>query len=227
MAPSVRGRHEASSRSPRSSSSSSLVQLLDQVAQLRAQEVAGRDLAEGHPQRGDLAGQELHVGVRAGVGLAVLLVDHPVAHLLPVLGEQDQRCGVRRLQAEHQGQEDERVVVPAQVDRAPATFQAIQMMHEQRHVDQEPGGAHEARELLGEDAEGVLLHRGSAHQAAAQLARGVQPGPVRSAPRRRRSCASRAVSGPASRACPCRLTPSRSCGRATPRAAGGRAGRRP
>src|SRR6478609_8576335 len=41
-------------------------QVLDvtqQAAELRAEEVAGGDLADRHPQRGDLAGQELHVGV--------------------------------------------------------------------------------------------------------------------------------------------------------------------
>ena len=51
-----------------------LVELLDQVAQLGAQEVAGGDLAQRDPQRGDLAGQELGVGVRPLVRLAVLLV---------------------------------------------------------------------------------------------------------------------------------------------------------
>ena len=214
-----------------------LVQLLDQVAQLGAQEVAGRHLAEGHPQRGDLAGQELHVGVRAGVGLAVLLVDHPVAHLLPVLREQDQRCGVRRLEAEHQGQEDERVVVPAQVARRQDVPEHPEH-HEQRHVDQEPGGAHEAGELLGEDAEGVLLHRGSAHEGAAYLARGVQagePGPLLGLLLPVALASLGALLHDPSRG-PLLLglrllilafTSLRSCGRATPRAAGGRAGRRP
>ena len=103
-----------------------LVELAEQRAQLRAQEVAGGDLADRHPQRGHLAGQELHVGVGPGVGLPVLLGDHPVARLLPVLREQDQRGGVRRLEAEHQGQEDERVVVPAQRPSGASAFQTTQ-----------------------------------------------------------------------------------------------------
>ena len=86
--------------------------------------------------------------------------------LLPVLREQDQRSGVRRLQAEHQRQEDERVVVPAQVARAPAMFQQHPDDDEQRHADQEPRGAHEPRELLGEDAERVRVVRSAAAPAA-------------------------------------------------------------
>src|SRR5690349_4350042 len=94
-----------------------VLDVTEQDAELGPEEVAGGDLADRHPQRGHLAGEELHVGVGAGVGLPVLLADDLVARLLPVLREQDQRCGVRRLQAEDQGQEDERVLVEAQVDR--------------------------------------------------------------------------------------------------------------
>src|SRR5215212_3306184 len=57
-------------------------QVVAQRPQLRAQEVTGGDLANRRPQRSDLAGQELHVGVSAGVGLAVLLGDDLVARLL-------------------------------------------------------------------------------------------------------------------------------------------------
>src|SRR3954462_6065399 len=97
-----------------------LLELLHQRSQLRTDVVAGGDLSEGHPERGHPAGQELHVGVRAGVRGAVLLGDHPVPVLLPVLGEQDQRRGVRRLQAQHQREEDEREgVEPHPVGREP------------------------------------------------------------------------------------------------------------
>ena len=48
------------------------------------------------------------VRARSSLGL------HPVAVGLPVLREQDQRRGVRGLQRERQGQQDERVRVPAQ-----------------------------------------------------------------------------------------------------------------
>src|SRR3954447_6857513 len=93
------------------------VQVGEQRAELGAEEVAGGDLADGHPQRRHLTGQELHVRTGPGVDVAVALVLHPVAGLLPVLGEQNQRSGVRRLQAERQRQEDERVLVEPQVRR--------------------------------------------------------------------------------------------------------------
>src|SRR6478609_3232361 len=155
-------------------------QVLDvtqQAAELRAEEVAGGDLADRHPQRGDLAGQELHVGVGAGVGLAVLLGDHLVALLLAVLGEQDQRGGVGRLQAEHERQEDERELVEAQVcggQHVPADPGG----DKHRHPEQELRGAHVAGERLGEHAERVGVDRRPAHDLAPGLARGVEAGPA-------------------------------------------------
>ena len=92
-----------------------LVEVVEQVAQLGAEEVAGGDLAERDPQRRDLAGEVLRVGDEALGAGPVVLVLHPVAVGLAVLREQDQRGGVRRLQREHQRQEDERVRVEAQV----------------------------------------------------------------------------------------------------------------
>src|SRR6478735_11039878 len=150
-----------------------LLEVAHQRAELGAQEVAGRDLAHRHPQRRHLAGQELHVGVGPRVGLAVLLGDDLVARLLPVLREQDQGSGVRRLQAEHQRQEDERVVVEAQVLRR-QEVPADPDQHEGRHVDQEPRSPHEAGELLREDAEGVGVVRRPPHQGAAGLLGGVE-----------------------------------------------------
>src|SRR6478735_390296 len=114
---------------------SALLEIAEQRAQLGAEEVAG----------GHLADEELHVGVGPAVRLAVLLGDHLVPGLLAVLREQDQRGGVRRLQAQHQGQEDERVVVEPQVLRR-QQVPADPDEHEGGHVDQEPGGAHEPRE---------------------------------------------------------------------------------
>ena len=148
-----------------------LLEVAEQGAQLGAQEVAGGDLADRHPQRGHLAGEELHVGVGAGVGLAVLLGDHLVAGLLPVLREQDQRRGVRRLQAEHQRQEDERVVVEPQASGA-SRFQPTQMT---TNPSCRAGtrGAHEPRELLGEDAERVRVVRRAAHQRRGAVSVGV------------------------------------------------------
>ena len=57
---------------------------------------------------GDLAGEELGVGEVALVAGAVLLERDPVAVVLAVLREQDQRRGVGRLQAEDEREEDER-----------------------------------------------------------------------------------------------------------------------
>src|SRR6478735_4849246 len=143
---------------------SALLEIAEQRAQLGAEEVAG----------GHLADEELHVGVGPAVRLAVLLGDHLVPGLLAVLREQDQRGGVRRLQAQHQGQEDERVVVEPQVLRR-QQVPADPDEHEGGHVDQEPGGAHEPRELLGEDAERVGVVRRPAHQRPPGLLGRVQP----------------------------------------------------
>ena len=139
-----------------------------QRSAFEAEEVAGRDLAHRHPQGRDLARQELHVSVGPRVGLAVLLGQNPVADFLTVLGEQDQRSGVRRLQAEDQRQEDERVGVEAEVVRG-QRVPADPEHDEDRHPHQEPSGAHEARELLGEDAERVVVVRRGAQQRTALL----------------------------------------------------------
>ncbi len=64
-------------------------------------------LLEGHAQRNDLAGEVLGVGEVALCALAVLLDLHAVAVVLPVLGEQDQRRGVRGLQRQDQRQRGE------------------------------------------------------------------------------------------------------------------------
>src|SRR5215213_5870549 len=135
-----------------------VLELLEQRPQLGADEVAGRHLAQRHPHARHLPRQELHVRVRAGVGHPVPLADDPVPVLLPVLGEEDQRRGVRGLEAQHQREEDEREGVE------PARRQPV-VEHpdddEAGHVEQEPGGPHEPRELLGEAAEGVVLEPGA------------------------------------------------------------------
>ena len=102
-----------------------LLEVLEQLAQLGAQEVAGGDVADGDAQRGQLAGEVVGVGDVALGAAAVLLVLHAVAVGLPVLREQDQRRGVGRLQRQDQRQEDERVVVELELPLA-TTFQAIQ-----------------------------------------------------------------------------------------------------
>ena len=108
-----------------------------------------------------------------GRGLPVALGDHTVAVLLAVLCEQDERRGVRRLEAEHQREEDERVDVPREVlGREPVPEQPDR--DEAGHVEQEPGGAHEAREPLGEGAERLGVVRRAAHEWPAEVLRRVE-----------------------------------------------------
>src|SRR6478672_11382004 len=145
----------------------------EESRQLGAEEVAGRDLADRHPQRGHLAGEELHVGVGPRVGLPVLLGDHLVALLLAVLCEQDQRGGVGRLEAEHQRQEDEGELVEAQVGRGEHVPQHPDR-DEHRHPEQELRRAHVARERLGEHPERVGVDARAPHDLATRVARGVQ-----------------------------------------------------
>ena len=64
--------------------------------------LAGDDVGQHQPHAGDLPGQELGVGLGPLGDRAVELGLHPVAGLLAVLGQQDQRRGVRRLEREHQ-----------------------------------------------------------------------------------------------------------------------------
>ena len=79
---------------PRSSSSSSRSR---SSARTKSRVATSR---RAMPQGGDLAGEVLGVGEAALVAGAVPLELHPVTVGLAVLGEQDQRRGVRRLQAE-------------------------------------------------------------------------------------------------------------------------------
>ena len=89
-----------------------LVEPLGDPVQLTAQVVAGRHLADRHPERGQLAGEVLGVGLRPLGAAAVLVQRHPVAVVLPVLRQQDQRGGVGGLGGEGQVEQDERVGVP-------------------------------------------------------------------------------------------------------------------
>src|SRR5690242_19809324 len=110
-----------------------LLDLREQGAQLGADVVAGGDLAQRHPQAGHLPGQELHVGVRPRVREPVALGDHPVLVLLAVLCQQDQGRGVRRLEAEHEREEDEGVGVERGAAGEPVPAEPHR--DEQRHVE--------------------------------------------------------------------------------------------
>lgn len=65
-------------------------QLTDLVAQLGAHEITRGHLADAGAQRGDLAGQEVHVGARLGGDAAIVLQAQLVTCLLTVLRQQDQ-----------------------------------------------------------------------------------------------------------------------------------------
>src|SRR3569833_1811956 len=125
--------------SPRSPRPATALQLLQQMLQLVAKPVT----------RGDLAGEVFGVGDAAFVPGAGALVLHPVAVVLAVQGQQDERRRVRGLQRQHKGQEDEGVRVEPPGRRG-MDVPGEPQQDEHRHVDQEPGGAEEARDALGE-----------------------------------------------------------------------------
>ena len=83
-------------------------QLVDQAVELGAQVLTGGDLADRDPQRGQLPGQVLGVGLRGERPLPVLLQRDPVPVGLAVLGQQDQRRRVGGLRREREVQQDER-----------------------------------------------------------------------------------------------------------------------
>jgi hypothetical protein len=115
--------------------------------------VAG--LPQREPQGGDLAGEELGVGEVALVAAAVLLEGDPVAVGLPVLGEQDQRRGIRGLQT--QDQREQGVVEVTRVELqvlGPQVFQSSQIPTKTVIPMRNCGVPHEAGELLRDDPEG-------------------------------------------------------------------------
>jgi len=133
-----------------------LAEPLDRVRQLLQPvvEVLGGDhVADGQPHTGDLAGQELGVGLRALGHAAIGVGLRPVPELLAVLRQQDQRGGVGGLGGEGQVEQDERVRIPPQrddddVDEDPDG-------DDDGLDDEEPGGAEVAGDGLAELTEGV------------------------------------------------------------------------
>ena len=99
--------------------------------------------------------------VSAWVRSATCAVDLPlgaVPPLLAVLGEQDQRCRVRGLQRQDEGQQDETAVPRVELE----AFGEQQVVGDPEADDdrlphEEPGGAEEAGDRLGETAEHVRL----------------------------------------------------------------------
>ncbi len=188
--------------SRRSGSASSGVE----PAELAADEVAGGQLADGHPQRRQLAGQVLGVGPGAGRAGAVLLGLHPVAVGLPVLRQQDQRRGVGGLGGEGQVEQDERVGVPAQPDGE--DVQRDPDDHDDRLDGQEAAGAEEPGDRprrTGRPRPGPAAgsRRGCGRAPRGTSSRVSHGGPARASPRAaggrgRRPRSPRRPGGPAS-----------------------------
>ena len=136
-----------------------------QVGELVPELLAGDDVGQHQAHAGDLAGQELGVGLGALGDAAVELGLHPVALLLAVLGQQDQRRGVGRLQSR-----SARFSRMNRVPRVPTQLSGADQVpgdpddDDDRLDDQEPGGAEGAGDRLAEPAErlGVVAARRSA-----------------------------------------------------------------
>ena len=134
------------------------VDRVDQVVELIAELLAGDDVGEHHPDAGDLPGEELGVG---GGALGDGSIDLPlgaVPRLLAVLGEQDERCRVRGLQREDEGQQHETAIPGVELE----AFGEQQVVgdpeaDDERLPHQEPGRAEEAGDRLGETTEHVRL----------------------------------------------------------------------
>src|SRR5659263_247029 len=177
-----------------------------------------RVTAEQDRQRAErnLAGKVLGVREVALGPLAVLFGRHPVAVVLTVLGEQDERGGVRRLQREHQRECGEAVLrlVEAQRRRAPGVpREPHEDEHRQPH--EELRGAGEPRDALGHLG-GALRPQREPEPALAVLLRLVESlshwGP---SDRRCRCPHPRRRASPRGAGCPARRPPR------SPRAGGG------
>ena len=116
----------------------------------------GGDVGERQSDAGELAGEELGVGLGALGDAPVELGLGAVARLLPVLGEQDERRGVGGLEAEQQGEADELPLVEAQragAEHVPHDPHGT----EDALVHEEPGRADEPGDALAELAERVVV----------------------------------------------------------------------
>ena len=123
-------------------------------------EILGSDhVGESEPDGGQLPGEELGVVLGPGRHLPVPLDNGAVPVVLPVLGEQDQRRRVGGLGGERQVEQDEGV-------RVPVLDQADGVEHDPPDdqdalADQEPAGAQEPGDPLGDPPEGVVVVRGA------------------------------------------------------------------
>src|SRR5690606_9035832 len=115
-------------------------------------------------------GEVLGVGEVALGALTILLDLHPVAVILPVLGKQDEGCGVRGLQREHEREGDEPVVGAVELKAVGGEgVPAHPREHERTQPEQEPRGAHAACDRLGEPSEAVAARRAEAEGRADAL----------------------------------------------------------
>ena len=127
--------------------------LLQAVVEVRRRDHVGQRQADA----GDLAGQELGVGLHPGAAVPVALALGPVPVLLAVLGQQDERRGVGGLEREDQGEEDEASVVGVELERPTGAKRVPDDPQDDGHrlEHEEAGGAEEAGDPLGELAEGI------------------------------------------------------------------------
>ena len=106
----------------------------------------GHDIGKRQAHRGELAREELCVRLGACRYRPVAFDARPVAVVLPVLGEQDERRGVGGLGREGQVEQDERVWIPV-------VYQAHRVEgdprgHEDRLPEQETSGTEEPGDRL-------------------------------------------------------------------------------
>src|ERR1035437_6564494 len=178
-----------------------------QVLHLAAEVVPGGDVTHGDAQRGNLPGEEL--GVRLGLlgTRTVFLERDPVAVLLPVLRQQDQRGGIGGLRGEGQVEQDERVGVEPQCDGSHVDGDPDD--DEDRLDEQVATGTEETRDALADLADRVEVE--------------VDLEPFGSPWSTEALACHRVVSHGEASSCPCARRPSPCCPTHCPRAASRRA----
>lgn len=117
-----------------------------EIFELVTQVFPGHYLADGQPQRGQLAGQIPGVGLGLRGATTVFVECDPVPVLLTVLGEQNERRRLGGLRGESQIEQDKRVRVPAQCRREQVHRNPCQ--HQDRLQQQVASGAEETRDGL-------------------------------------------------------------------------------
>ena len=89
---------------------------LGEVVEALVDVLAGDHVGHRDTHAGDLAGEELGVGLGPFGDVTVVLCGDPVASFLAGLGEQDQRCCVRRLDRQHEGEQHQAAAPRVELD---------------------------------------------------------------------------------------------------------------